>query len=114
VKVQHSIPERFVERVAHRLAVLGQPLRIRIVERLQLEGEMCVQELADALDATQQNVSRHLGLLYEDRIVDRRPDGRMVRYCVVDEAALTLLDDAGTQVATALRKLGGSDEDDEI
>jgi DNA-binding transcriptional ArsR family regulator len=115
MQVQHSIPDGLVDRVAHRLAVLGQSLRIRIVEQLKVDGEMSVQRLADALDTTQQNVSRHLRLLYEDRIVERRPEGRVVWYRLADTWALTILDDVGAQVARELRELGidgtqGSDD----
>jgi len=109
MQVQHPIPEPLVDRVAHRLAVLGQPLRIRIVEQLDLEGEMCVQALADALGATQQNVSRHLALLYDDRIVERRHEGRQVWYRLADRSALSLLDDVGAQVAAELRTLADGD-----
>ena len=111
--MQHPIPDRLVDRVAHRLAVLGQSLRIRIVEQLDREGEMCVQALADAVNATQQNVSRHLALLYAHHIVDRRQDGRQVWYRLADRSALALLDDAGAQVVTELRVLGvDADGDD--
>lgn len=103
MQVQHPIPDPLLNRVAHRLTVLGQPLRIRIVEQLDLEGEMCVQALADILGATQQNVSRHLALLYEDRIVERRHEGRQVWYRLADRSALSLLDDVGAQVAAELR-----------
>jgi DNA-binding transcriptional ArsR family regulator len=83
--------------------------RIRIVEQLDLEGEMCVQALADALGATQQNVSRHLALLYDDRIVERRHEGRQVWYRLADRSALSLLDDVGAQVAAELRTLADGD-----
>jgi len=110
--VQHPIPDRLVDRVAHRLTVLAQPLRIRIVEQLDLEGELCVQALADAVGATQQNVSRHLALLYEDRIVERRQEGRQVWYRLADRSALALLDDVGAQVVSELRDLSRADDDD--
>jgi len=50
MQVPHPIPDVLVDQVAHRLAVLVQPLRIRMIE-LELEGEMSVQALADSLDA---------------------------------------------------------------
>ena len=110
--MQHPIPDRLVERVAHRLAVLGQSVRIRIVEELDREGELCVQALADAVNATQQNVSRHLALLYAHHIVDRRQDGRQVWYRLSDRSALTLLDDAGAQVVIELGVRAVADGDD--
>lgn len=78
--------------------MLAQPLRIRIIECLELEGELRVQTLADRLDATQQNVSRHLALLYDSGVVTRRQVGRQVFYRLVDAAAIALLDEVGAQV----------------
>lgn len=96
--VPHPLPDVLLDQVAHRLTILAQPLRIRMIERLELEGEMGVQALADALDATQQNVSRHLTLLYESGVVDRRQVGRRVLYRVVDETAVSLLDVVSARV----------------
>jgi len=104
-----------VDQVAHRLAVLAQPLRIRMIERLELEGEMSVQALADSLDATQQNISRHLAILYGSGIVDRRQDGRQVWYQLIDKAAILLLDDVGAQLVNRFRRfappIGGEQMD---
>ena len=109
------IPDVLVDQVAHRLAVLAQPLRIRMIERLELEGEMSVQALADSLDATQQNISRHLAILYGSGIVDRRQDGRQVWYQLIDKAAILLLDDVGAQLVNRFRRfappIGGEQMD---
>lgn len=101
--MRSPLPDQVVEHVAHRLLTLGQPVRIRILQRLRVEREMNVQALADVLDTTQQNVSRHLGLLYRDGIVDRRQDGRVVWYWLTDQAAMQLLDEAGDYVVRDLR-----------
>lgn len=51
--------------VAQRLALLGQPVRIRLIEHSDRVPELSVQALADELGATQQNVSHHLALLLD-------------------------------------------------
>ena len=56
----HPLPDDLVELIARRFRVLGEPMRIRLLDRLR-EGEATVGELAEALDASQQNVSKHLG-----------------------------------------------------
>ena len=100
----HPIPDVLVDQVAHRLAVLAQPLRIRMIERLELEGQMSVQALADSLDATQQNISRHLALLYESGVVGRRQAGREGWYRLAHEDAMALLDDVGAQLVNRFRR----------
>lgn len=91
-------------RVADRLRVLGQVVRLRLVEQLRA-GEATPQELADTLGLTQQNVSKHLQVLHRSGIVGRRPDGANVFYRLVDESIAYLLDDVVTSVARHLREL---------
>lgn len=114
MQVPHPIPDVLVDQVAHRLAVLAQPLRIRMIERLELEGQMSVQALADSLDATQQNISRHLALLYESGVVDRRQVGRQVWYQLADEDAMSLLDDVGAQLVNRFRRFSPPDDGEQL
>lgn len=66
-----------VDLVASRLQTLGQPVRVRLLDRLELGGDAHVQALADALGATQQNTSKHLGAVHRVGVVSRRQDGRL-------------------------------------
>ncbi|MGH2941417.1 MAG: ArsR/SmtB family transcription factor [Solirubrobacteraceae bacterium] len=99
----HPISEDLLSQVVHLFAVLAQPRRIRIAERLLLDGEMSVQALADELGCTQQNMSRHLSLLYECGVVLRRQAGRQVFYRLVDLGVIALVDAAAAQVVTRLQ-----------
>lgn len=104
MQVRHPLPGPVLEHVAHRMLTLGQPMRIRILECLESEGEMRVQTLADALDTTQQNVSRHLALLFNDGIVDRRQEGREMWYRITDGgAAIELIEQTSEYVVRDLR-----------
>ena len=49
------LPDPLVELIARRFRVLGEPMRIRLLDRLR-DGEATVLELTDALGASQQNV----------------------------------------------------------
>jgi DNA-binding transcriptional ArsR family regulator len=69
--------------------VLGDPNRVRLLDRLRA-GEATVQELTEALDTSQQNVSKHLGVLAQAGIVDRRKDGNLARYRIVDDSVFEL------------------------
>ena len=42
------------------------------------------------LDATQQNVSKHLGVLHQAGIVSRRKDGNRVIYAIADDSVFAL------------------------
>ena len=90
--------------VAERLAVLGQVVRLRLIEQLA-DGAATPQELADTLGLTQQNVSKHLQILYRAGLVTRRPDGSNVIYSLRDESTVRLLDDVVESVTDRLREL---------
>lgn len=85
----HPLPEPVVELVARRFRVIGEPMRIRILDRLR-DGEASVLELSAALEASQQNVSKHLGVLHEAGIVSRRKNGTHAYYAIADESVLDL------------------------
>ena len=54
--------------------------------QLLRDGAATVGDLTDRLGATQQNISKHLGVLHQAGIVGRRKDGNFVRYNVADDS----------------------------
>jgi DNA-binding transcriptional ArsR family regulator len=89
VSLPHPVSDDLAELVARRFRVLAEPMRIRLLDRLR-EGEATVGELSDALEASQQNVSKHLAVLAEAGIVGRRKNGNHVHYRIVDESVFAL------------------------
>ena len=83
------LPDPLIELVARRFRVIGEPMRIRLLDHLR-RGEHSVGELAGALGASQQNVSKHLGVLHEAGILERRKDGTRVVYGIADLTVFTL------------------------
>ncbi len=93
------LPDDLVELIARRFRVIGEPMRIKLLDRLR-GGEASVNELAEALGASQQNVSKHLCVLADVGILGRRKDGNHVYYRIVDEGVFALCD----QVCGALQE----------
>jgi DNA-binding transcriptional ArsR family regulator len=89
MQLPHPLPDALVELVARRFRVLGEPMRIRLLDRLR-DGEASVQELTEALASSQQNVSKHLAVLHEAGIVSRRKAGTHTYYDIADEGVLEL------------------------
>ena len=87
----HPLPEPLVELVAQRFRVLGEPMRIKLLDRLR-EGEATVGELQEALGASQQNVSKHLGILHSAGMVTRTKRGTSVVYAIEDPSVFELCD----------------------
>lgn len=84
------IPEPAIELIAERFRLLSEPMRVRALDYLRSEGEASVGEIAEALDASQQNVSKHLGVLHSGGILGRRRDGNRVVYSISDESVLAI------------------------
>ncbi len=100
----HPLPDDLVELIARRFRVLGEPMRIRILDRLR-EGEATVGELSDALSASQQNVSKHLAVLADASMLGRRKERNHVYYRIVDEGVFALCDQVCGSVQQQLRTL---------
>lgn len=87
--VPHPLPPLAVDLIASRFRALGEPMRIRILDLLR-DGERTVGELADELDTTQQNVSKHIAVLQRASIVGRRRDGVRTPYAITDDSVFDL------------------------
>jgi len=103
--VRHPLPEPLVELIAQRFRVLGEPMRIRLLDRLR-EGDASVGELQDALGASQQNVSKHLGILYSAGMVTRAKEGNRTVYAIGDPGVFELCDQVCGGVRRQLDELG--------
>jgi DNA-binding transcriptional ArsR family regulator len=87
--LSHPLPDDLVDLVAERFHALGEPTRIRLLDRLR-EGDATVLELTAAAGTTQQNASKHLGILHRAGILDRRKEGNFVYYSIADTSILML------------------------
>jgi DNA-binding transcriptional ArsR family regulator len=89
MSVPHPIPEDLAELIARRFRVLADPSRVRMLDLLR-DGELSVNAIAEQLGAGQQNVSKHLSVLADAGMVDRRKDGNRVYYGIADEGVFAL------------------------
>jgi len=83
------IPVDLAEMIAARLRVIGDPTRIRILDLLR-EGELSVTQITEGLGTSQQNASKHLGVLLQAGIVARRKDGNSSIYSIADAGVYEL------------------------
>jgi DNA-binding transcriptional ArsR family regulator len=102
MSLPHPIPQDLVELIARRFRLLAEPMRIRLLDRLR-DGEATVQELAEALDTTQQNVSKHLALLAEGGVLARRKERTSVYYRIADDGVLALCEQVCGSLEQQLR-----------
>ena len=99
VSIPHPLPEQLVDLIAQRFRVLGEPMRIKLLDRLR-DGEATVGQLQAALDASQQNVSKQLGVLLQAGMVSRTKRGTASVFAIADDGVFELCD----QVCGGLRR----------
>ena len=83
------LPQLLVPRIAQRFRVIGEPMRIRLLDALR-DGPLTINELAGALGASQQNVSKHVGVLAREGVVLRERHGNHVRCSIADDSVFAL------------------------
>ncbi len=76
--------------VAERFKALADPTRVRILNLLARNPELCVCDLQENFDLAQPTVSHHLGVLKKAGLVDSDVRGRWAFYRVRGEAITEL------------------------
>ncbi|MCU0524700.1 MAG: metalloregulator ArsR/SmtB family transcription factor [Elainella sp. Prado103] len=84
-----SVPSEVVQQVADYFSVLSEPMRLRILNLLR-DGEKCVQDLVEATETSQANVSKHLKVMLQAGILNRRSEGTSAYYSVADDLSYEL------------------------
>lgn len=81
--------------LASNLKALGDANRLRIIELLKHDEDMCARRLLEELDISQSTLSHHMTILCDAHLVQARRDGRWTRYRldkdVLAELASTLV-----------------------
>jgi len=88
-QAKKELSDAALQMIADRFKVLAEPMRLKILHTLW-EGELTVGEIIAATNALQANVSKHLGILQQAGLVDRRRDGLNVYYRICDETVFAL------------------------
>jgi DNA-binding transcriptional ArsR family regulator len=93
------LPDALVELIAQRFRLLGEPTRIKLLDVMRA-GPATVMELQAATGASQQNVSKHLGMLVDSGTVRRVKDGNRAYFSIADETLFEVCE----QVCGSLRR----------
>lgn len=77
--------------LAELFKVFGDSTRMRILFVL-FEAEVCVCDLAEALNMTQSAISHQLRILKQNKLVKSRREGKSVFYSLADDHVRTIVD----------------------
>jgi len=100
----HPLPPDLAALIARRFRLLGDPLRVRILDLLR-DDEQSVNALAERLGAGQQNVSKHLSLLADAGMLARRKEGTRIYYRIADDGVFVLCEQVCGSVQSQLTTL---------
>lgn len=90
-RVREGMPDRErLSALAELFKVFGDCTRIRILFALS-EAEVCVCDLAQALDMTPSAISHQLRILKNSRLVRSRREGKSVFYSLSDDHVRTVI-----------------------
>lgn len=90
--VNETIPaETELYDLAELFKIFGDSTRIRILYVL-FEAEVCVCDLAEALNMTQSAISHQLRILKQNKLVKSRREGKSVFYSLADDHVRTIMD----------------------
>jgi DNA-binding transcriptional ArsR family regulator len=89
VEVPHPLSAELAELIARRFRVLSEPTRIRLLDLLR-DGPASVGELQERAGTSQQNASKHLGVLLDAGLLSRTREGNHARYEIADQSVFEL------------------------
>lgn len=90
-KVFESLPdEEELYDLAELFKVFGDSTRIRILYVL-FEAEVCVCDIAQALNMTQSAISHQLRILKQNKLVKSRRDGKSIFYSLADDHVRSII-----------------------
>lgn len=72
------------------LCALADPTRLEVIMYLSA-GERCVCEILPAFQRSQSSISKHLNILYQAGILDRRFEGKRTLYSIKDPQVLDVI-----------------------
>jgi ArsR family transcriptional regulator len=72
------------------LGALSDPVRLELLEFLA-DGERCVCGILPAFQRSQSTISKHLNILYEAGILERRIDGKRTVYLIKDPQVFEII-----------------------
>ncbi|MCR5176015.1 MAG: metalloregulator ArsR/SmtB family transcription factor [Anaerovibrio sp.] len=86
----HQLDDTKSQQLANIFKILGVPTRIKLLSLL-ISEEMCVCDIAEALNMEQSAISHQLRVLRDAHLVKFRREGKEVWYSLDDDHVVTLM-----------------------
>lgn len=86
-----DLSDEAFEMLGEQFKAFSEPMRLKLVYTL-MDGEKTVSELVEETGGLQANVSKHLRMLLEAGVVERRKQGLNSYYRIADDSIYELCD----------------------
>ncbi len=103
MKTAKPVPPEVLQQVSEYFSLLSEPMRLRLLNLLR-DGEKCVQELVEATQTSQANVSKHLKIMWQAGILTRRSSGTSAYYRIEDDMIFELCSIVHNRLATRIEQ----------
>ncbi|MEI3557695.1 MAG: metalloregulator ArsR/SmtB family transcription factor [Akkermansia muciniphila] len=88
-----------LEELSSFFKMLGEPVRLRLLSSLCIQGEATVGELVERLNIGQSVVSKHMKLLHESGHVEKKKQEGRILYYLADDTLCRLCEMAFTKIS---------------
>lgn len=90
-KVKSELPsDELICDLADLFKIFGDTTRMKILYALH-ESEMCVCAIAELLGMTQSAISHQLRILFDNKLVGKRREGKTIYYFLLDDHVRTII-----------------------
>ena len=80
-----------MERIAELFKGFADPTRVHILTLLQQRQELCVTDIAEAVELSQSAMSHQLRILKQMQLIKFRREGKNIWYSLADDHVKTIL-----------------------
>ena len=81
-----------MERIAELFKGFADPTRVHILTLLQQRQELCVTDIAEAVELSQSAISHQLRILKQMQLIKFRREGKNIWYSLADDHVRTILE----------------------
>ena len=87
-----AVPEKEnMEHIAELFKGFADPTRVHILYLLAARQELCVTDIAEAVDLSQSAISHQLRILKQMHLIKFRREGKNIHYSLADDHVKTIL-----------------------
>lgn len=90
--MQNIPPKQTMDQIAELFKGFADSTRVHILSLLMLHQELCVNDIAEAVELSQSAISHQLRILKQMHLIKYRREGKNLLYSLADDHVKTILE----------------------